>query len=57
MRFATLQDDPDEDLVATSGQWIGLRLTVTQGQGGGKGGFTFPDPQRSADLFYRFQIR
>lgn len=50
-------DDPDEDLVATSGQWIGLRLTVTQGQGGGKGGFTFPDPQRSDDLFYRFQIR
>lgn len=34
-----------EDLAAGYGAEIGLRVQVTQGRGGGKGGFVYPDPQ------------
>ena len=45
-----------EDLAAIAGQQLGLKLTMTQGQGGGKGGFTFPDPQGPI-RFFPFALR
>ena len=45
---------PKEDLNATSGQQLGLRVRVTQGKGGGKGGFVFPDPQTSTLVYHQF---
>ncbi len=45
-----------EDLGAGSGDTIGLRLRVTQGQGGGKGGFVYPDPQSSPVKYHPFTI-
>jgi hypothetical protein len=45
-----------EDLGAAPGSPIGLRLTVTQGQGGGKGGFVYPDPQSSAKKYHVFTL-
>jgi hypothetical protein len=42
--------NPKEDLAAVSGE-IGIRVVLTQGQGGGKGGFVFPDPQTSATKY------
>ena len=45
-----------EDLAASAGQQLGLRLQVTQGQGGGKGGFVYPDPQTSAVSYHRFTL-
>jgi hypothetical protein len=45
-----------EDLGATLGQDIGLRLRVTQGQGGGKGGFVYPDPQTSPTKYHLFTL-
>jgi hypothetical protein len=35
----------DEDLDALPGDLMGLKVTLTQGQGGGKGGFVYPDPK------------
>jgi hypothetical protein len=46
-----------EDLRAVSGQLLGLRLRVTQGQGGGKGGFVYPDPQTSPRVYHQFRLR
>ena len=46
-----------EDLAAGSGDFLGLRLRVTQGQGGGKGGFVYPDPQTSSLVYHQFRIR
>jgi len=49
---------PDkEDLAAGFGSEIGLRVTVTQGQGGGKGGFVYPDPQTGGSEYHVFTIR
>ena len=45
-----------EDLGAAFGDEIALKLTVTQGQGGGKGGFVYPDPQGSSTEFHVFTI-
>lgn len=45
-----------EDLSAASGQQLGVRLQVTQGQGGGKGGFVYPDPQTSPLRFHAFTL-
>lgn len=45
-----------EDLAATPGQQLGLQVNVTQGQGGGKGGFTYPDPQTSPVKYHPFTI-
>jgi hypothetical protein len=44
-----------EDLGAGYGDVVGLKVTVTQGQGGGKGGFVYPDPQGS-DEYHIFTI-
>ncbi len=46
-----------EDLNAPSGAKLGLRLRVTQGQGGGKGGFVFPDPQKDPLVYHIFFIQ
>jgi len=46
-----------EDLAAAKGGTIGVRVTVTQGQGGGKGGFVYPDPHTSPVLFHLFTIK
>jgi hypothetical protein len=46
-----------EDLRAVTGQQLGVRLQVTQGQGGGKGGFVFPDPQTSPLRYHPFTIQ
>jgi len=46
-----------EDLDAAKGDTIGVRVTVTQGQGGGKGGFVYPDPQTSPVIFHLFKIK
>jgi hypothetical protein len=46
-----------EDLNAAKGDTIGVRVTVTQGQGGGKGGFVYPDPKTSPVLFHLFRIK
>jgi hypothetical protein len=43
---------PKEDLGADSGEPVGVRVVVTQGQGGGKGGFVFPDPQTSSTKYH-----
>ena len=45
-----------EDLSGTPGQQLGLLINVTQGQGGGKGGFTYPDPQTSPVTYHPFTI-
>jgi hypothetical protein len=45
-----------QDLGAAAGQSIGLRLQITQGQGGGKGGFTYPDPQTSPVKYHSFTL-
>jgi hypothetical protein len=45
--------NPAEDLDGESGQQIGLRITVTQGQGGGKGGFVYP----ADGTFHRFPLQ
>jgi hypothetical protein len=37
--------NPGEDLDALPGDTMGLRVQVTQGQGGGKGGFVYPSTQ------------
>lgn len=41
-----------EDLGASTGQQIGLRVQVTQGQGGGKGGFVYPDLQTGTTKYH-----
>ena len=46
-----------QDLAATSGDMPGLRLRVTQGQGGGKGGFVYPDPQTDPKVYHQFTIQ
>jgi len=46
-----------EDLNAAKGDTIGVRVTVTQGQGGGKGGFVYPDPKTSPVIFHLFRIK
>ncbi|MCG6955570.1 MAG: hypothetical protein LJF04_06215 [Gemmatimonadetes bacterium] len=46
-----------EDLAAAKGDVRGLRITVTQGSGGGKGGFVYPDPQTSPVVFHLFTIK
>ena len=50
---------PKEDLfVPTVGPTdVGLRLRVTHGKGGGKGGFVFPDPQTAPTVYHRFTIQ
>jgi hypothetical protein len=45
-----------EDLGAAYGDEIGLRIRVTQGQGGGKGGFVYPYPQTSSTKYHIFAI-
>lgn len=45
-----------EDLGALPGDEIGLRVQVTQGQGGGKGGFVYPGSQTSATPYHRFTL-
>lgn len=45
-----------EDLGAGPGDMVGLRVTVTQGQGGGKGGFVYPDPQKSQVKYHTFTL-
>jgi hypothetical protein len=45
-----------QDLGAEAGEMIGLRLQITQGQGGGKGGFTYPDPQTSPVKYHSFTL-
>jgi hypothetical protein len=45
-----------EDLAASVGQQLGLVLQVTQGQGGGKGGFVYPDPQTSPVKYHPFTV-
>ena len=45
-----------EDLGVSLGSDVGLRLRVTQGQGGGKGGFVYPDPQSSPVRYHRFTL-
>ncbi|MDX1568422.1 MAG: hypothetical protein R3223_11520, partial [Longimicrobiales bacterium] len=45
-----------EDLAAMPGDPIGLLLQVTQGQGGGKGGFVYPDPQTSPVTYHPFTL-
>jgi len=47
---------PKEDLGAGSGSTIGIRGVLTQGQGGGKGGWVFPDPQTSTKKYYLFGL-
>ncbi len=49
--------NPAEDLDALPGADIGLRIQVTQGQGGGKGGFMYPDPQTSPTPYHRFNLK
>ncbi len=51
------QGPPKEDLHGVSGSQIGLLLHVTQGQGGGKGGFVYPDPQTSATKYYPVTLK
>jgi hypothetical protein len=46
-----------QDLGAGVGGDVGLRLRVTQGHGGGKGGFVYPDPQTSPVKYHRFTIQ
>ena len=46
-----------EDLAAVTGQQLGLLLNLSQGQGGGMGGFTYPDPQASPVKYHAFTIR
>ncbi len=46
-----------EDLAAAKGDVRGLRVTVTQGQGGGKGGFVYPNPHDSPVVFHLFTIK
>lgn len=53
----TVQGNPKEDLHIPPNDTIGVRVTVTQGQGGGKGGFVYPDPQKSSVLFHLFKIK
>ena len=48
--------NPAQDLGALPGDEIGLRIQVTQGQGGGKGGFVYPDPQTSPTPYHRFTL-
>ena len=48
--------NPAEDLTALPGDEIGLKIQVTQGQGGGKGGFVYPDPQTSPTPYHRFTL-
>ncbi len=44
--------DNKEDLYVDPGSLtIGVKVTKTQGQGGGKGGFVFPDAQGSIEFF------
>jgi hypothetical protein len=45
-----------EDLGVGIGDEVGLRVRVTQGQGGGKGGFVYPDPQTSPVKYHRFTL-
>jgi len=47
---------PKEDLAAEYGDQAGLRIVLTQGQGGGKGGFIFPDPQTSSKKYHTITI-
>ena len=47
---------PKEDLGADSGDTIGIRMVLTQGQGGGKGGWVFPDPQTSTKKYFLFGL-
>lgn len=51
------QGPPKEDLHGVSGQQLGLLLHVTQGQGGGKGGFEYPDPQTSPAKYHPFTLQ
>jgi hypothetical protein len=47
---------PKEDLGADPGDTIGIRMVLTQGQGGGKGGWVFPDPQTSTKKYFLFGL-
>jgi hypothetical protein len=46
---------PKEDLAKTAGD-VGIRVVLTQGQGGGKGGFVFPDPQTSTEKYHTISL-
>ena len=46
---------PKEDFAATRGPLYGLRITVTQGEGGGKGGFVIPD-SKASQAYHLFTI-
>ena len=46
---------PKEDFAATQGPLYGLRITVTQGKGGGKGGFVIPD-SKASQAYHLFTI-
>ncbi len=49
-------DTAKEDLFVPVSKMLGLRLRVTQGKGGGKGGFVYPDPQTSPVIYHKFTI-
>ena len=49
--------NPKEDLLVPLDGLVGLRLRVTQGRGGGKGGFVYPDPQTSSNVYHQFTIQ
>ncbi|MGD2046492.1 MAG: hypothetical protein PVH96_09745 [Gemmatimonadota bacterium] len=56
LRSPNAADGPGKEDLGVTGGSMGLKVTVTQGQGGGKGGFVYPDPQTSAAEYHVFTI-
>lgn len=46
-----------EDLLVPLNNILGLHVQVTQGRGGGKGGFEFPDAQTDGKGYHQFSIQ